>query len=529
MKPVRSLALALALGGLGATCVFAQSGASPGYPSTGRYRAPALLPLPQATGPWVTSTQNVAGQPAHAGYPVGQVAAAATVQAHGAVAPAANYVAQSTPRPVIAAPQQYRAPQEPVPSVSNPYYPELSYTGTQETITPAPPTPAIEAVPAAPSLNGAVVPGPEIAPNAYEQAASLGCESGDCGVCMSSCGPNWYGYVGGLIMTRDRANKFWTTFETGNNANQLMYFDNVDWGGGFETTVGFAWSGCDAGGCGDMGCNSCGSCNSGSYRHGIEFTYWGLYDLEGEDSRRSETNSLSTPIDLGFVDIPTPGLPASVFFDNAREHRVRRENEFHNVEINLLDFSTPAVCHGLQYNWLIGARYFKFDEFLQFGSVSGGNEFGSAGGINEAYLDTDVENNLIGAQIGGRADWRLNPRWRVFAGTKLGVFANDINYDARLYRGDGALATFSSTGNTFDLHAHETDVSMLAQIDLGLSWDFTQHWSATVGYRAVGITGLALADDQIPAFLAAEQDWTDIDSNGSMILHGGFAGLEFRY
>ena len=40
---------------------------------------------------------------------------------------------------------------------------------------------------------------------------------------------------------------------------------------------------------------------------------------------------------------------------------------------------------------------------------------------------------------------------------------------------------------------------------------------------------LALADDQIPAFLAAEADWTDIDSNGSMILHGAFAGLEFRY
>src|SRR5688500_5785109 len=113
MKPVRSLALALALGGLGATCAFAQSGASPGYPSTGRYRAPALLPLPQATGPWVTLTHAVASQPTQVGYPVGQVATAATVQAHSAVSPAANYVAQSTPRPVIAAPQQYRASQEP--------------------------------------------------------------------------------------------------------------------------------------------------------------------------------------------------------------------------------------------------------------------------------------------------------------------------------------------------------------------------------------------------------------------------------
>jgi hypothetical protein len=166
---------------------------------------------------------------------------------------------------------------------------------------------------------------------------------------------------------------------------------------------------------------------------------------------------------------------------------------------------------------------------LQFASVSGGNEFGSAGGVNEAYLDIDVENNLYGLQLGGRVDKRFGRCGRVFLGTKVGVFANDINFDARLYRGDGALATFALTGNTFDLSNNETDVSMLGQIDIGLSWDFGQHWSATFGYRAVGITGLALADEQVPAFLAAEQDWLDIDSNSSMILHGAFAGLEFHY
>jgi hypothetical protein len=374
-----------------------------------------------------------------------------------------------------------------------------------------------------------------VSPNAYDMPGDINgaCAGGDCwaGDCGMPAGHSWYGYVGGLVMTRDRSNKFWTTFETGNNANQLMYFPGSDWGGGFESTIGFAWGGCGSS-CGNVGCTSgCGDCNAcdPGYRHGIEATYWGVWGLDAEDSRRSETNTLSSPIDLGFVNIPTPGLPASVFFDNAREHRLRRDGEVHNVEINLVDFVTPVYGRDVQFQWLVGARFFKFDEFLQFASVSTGNEFGSAGGINEAYLDQDIENNLIGAQIGGRADWRVHRAWRLFAGTKIGVFANDINYDVRLYRGDGALATFESTGNTFDLHAHETDVSLLAQLDLGVAWDFSKHWSANIGYRAVGVSGLALADDQIPAFLAAEDDWTDIDSNGSMILHGGFAGLEFRY
>jgi hypothetical protein len=544
MKSVRTLALALALSGLSAASAFAQYGESLRYPSTGRYSNPTLLPLPAASGPWVQSASHNA-----------------TVHPHGAtngdVSTTANYVAQSN-RPTVTTAPQYPAARAATPSISQPQYPNMSYVTTQEPVPPIPPVPGVPtpvpgvAMPVPAQVEGAPT---IIGPSAYEAAAlnsswgncvdcggldggcGLGgncgnCGDGGCGDLCGACGidpccTNWYGYVGGLVMTRDRSNHFWTTFETGNNANQLMYFPESQWGGGFETTIGYMWCG-SGGGCG--GCTSgCADACGPSYRHGLQFTYWGLWDLEGEDSRRSETDSLSTPIDTGFVDIPTPGLPAGAFFDNAREHRLRRENEFHNAEINLVDYVTTSHNGNVQFQWLLGARYFKFDEFLQFASVSGGNEFGSGGGVNEAYLDLDVENNLYGGQIGGRADWRFHPRWRTFVGTKLGLFANDIDFDTRLYRGDGATATFATTGNAFDLHAHKTDVSMLAQLDLGLAWDFSRHWSANVGYRAVGITGLALADDQIPAFLAAEGDWTDIDSNGSMILHGGFAGLEFRY
>ena len=114
--------------------------------------------------------------------------------------------------------------------------------------------------------------------NAYEAAASDGCWGGDCGCDVGACCPSWYGYVGVLAMTRDDANKTWTTFETGNNANQLVFFPDADWGGGGEVTLGYTWcghaggcGGCDAGGCAD----ACGGCGS-SYRHGIEFTYWGV-------------------------------------------------------------------------------------------------------------------------------------------------------------------------------------------------------------------------------------------------------------
>lgn len=502
MKPVRSLLLALTVGGLGATAVFAQSGA-PGYPLTSRYAAPGLLPSAETSGRLIQSTQ--------------------TARSVHHVAPAANYVSATT-GPIVSPATTYYPPSRATSrtSRSSLYYPQLTQNanGGQESEpverAPMPPPP--------PTAND-MAPQPEIITpphgmplGSYEQAAADGCWSGDCGVNVPSCcGPSWYGYVGGLVMGRDRSNKFWTSFQTGNNANQLMYFPGANWGGGFETTVGYAWC------YGGDGCGACGPTG----RHGIEATYWGLWGLDSEASLISDVDQLSTPIDLGFVDVA--GDPTADYFDNAREHRVRRENEFHNVEINLVDFGTPVACRGTSFNWLLGARFFKFDEFLQFASVQGGEAFGSDGGINEIYLDQDIENNLIGAQIGGRGDWRMHERFGVFAATKLGLFANDINYDVRVYRGDGTTAIFNQTGNTFDLEAGKTDVSFLAQLDLGVNWAFSHHWSANLGYRAVAITGLALADDQIPAFLAAEADWTDIDSNGSMILHGAFAGLEFKY
>jgi hypothetical protein len=38
-----------------------------------------------------------------------------------------------------------------------------------------------------------------------------------------------------------------------------------------------------------------------------------------------------------------------------------------------------------------------------------------------------------------------------------------------------------------------------------------------------------LSDNQIPAYLAAEDEWNTISANGDLILHGAFAGLEVRF
>src|SRR5258707_10530842 len=62
----------------------------------------------------------------------------------------------------------------------------------------------------------------------FEQALhSPPCDECDaCNTCNSCCGGRWFGAAGGLIMTRNRANPYWTTYQTNNNPNQLMNTQN---------------------------------------------------------------------------------------------------------------------------------------------------------------------------------------------------------------------------------------------------------------------------------------------------------------
>ena len=331
-----------------------------------------------------------------------------------------------------------------------------------------------------------------------------------CGDCC--CGPTWFVSSNALILNRDTPNRFWTTFETNNNPNQLMNTKDADadWAGGAEIRVG-RWC-----------CPDC------SGRSGWEVVYYGI-KLDGFASLRDPGNDLSTPINLDTQTGPflIGARPAADFFDSAREHRIFRDNEIHNIEVNFLR-ETLISNQSTQVTWLAGFRYFRFDESVIFGSVAGdaaitpgGAEFGNNGGVDEAYLDIRCENNLVGFQVGARGDYYCTDDVSLFLAPKLGVYGNEINSRSRLYTGSGISA--------FDIESNEDDFSFLAQVDLGASYQFAPHWRLFGGYRAIAVSGIALADNQFPAFIAAADEFADIDTNGDLILHGAFLGLELNY
>ncbi len=374
--------------------------------------------------------------------------------------------------------------------------------------------------------------------------ADCGSPCADCPLpACAPCGPLWFGSVAALYMGRNEPNRLWTTYETNNNPNQLPTDARSDWAVGGEVTIGrfFCCGTCDP-------CDPCGSRIGRMF--GVEASYWGLDSMDGYTSQSISGGTVSTPLMVN--DIEFGGVNGEVYFDSAAEHFVRRKDEFHNVEVNFL--ASPDVgygslgcvaCNGagcsncsgcgpgpFSVGWAMGVRYFRFEENYLFGSVDTGRTWGEGGGIYEAYLEDNVRNNLLGAQIGCDVSYRWFPKWRLYAAPKVGIYNNHVEHYFSLERGDGVVANptaASGMTGTYPVVSNEDTLSFLTEVDLGVDWQVASNWSVYLGYRVIFATGIALADNQVPTYVVDIPEIADIDTNGDLILHGAFAGVTVRF
>jgi hypothetical protein len=326
--------------------------------------------------------------------------------------------------------------------------------------------------------------------------------------------PNWYVSLSGLVMTReDKPNKVWVSYETDDEPHQLMHtVKDLAWRGGAEIRFGRRFC--------------CG-------RWAVEAAYWTLDPFTSVTSR-THRNFVSTPLDFSHVVWADPGvrgLPQDLF-DRAEEHRVWRRDEVHSVELSLIRNQVEYLCCGpFDCSWSVGARFFRFEEDLLFGSLDeGGVAFGITPRL-EGYLDDKIVNNLVGVQLGCDLGY-CRDGWRLFLAPRVGLYNNRIEHRFAAYRGNGKrlFAPDPSTGYpSYPVNSTRDVVAFLTEVDLGLEWQFAAKWTVMVGYRVTVATGMGLADHQIPPYVVDTPELADIDYNGYLLLHGGFAGVTYRF
>ncbi len=325
---------------------------------------------------------------------------------------------------------------------------------------------------------------------------------GGCGEsCGDCCGPSWFGSLAALYMERNRPNPYQLSFDTTNPVGELLLnIDTIgDWEAGFEVRVGKY-----------IGCNTA-----------VELGYWTLDNFGGQAfaSDPVGVGSLNTPFD--FRSLNFAGVPVTDIFDNSQTHRFTRNDEIHNLELNLIRWTASCdPCARLQTSGLVGFRYFSFRESWELASADADPAFG-VDPANEAYYNIDVDNNLYGLQLGGKVSYSVTQRLSAYAAPRVGAFWNNISHHTTIASGDGISA--------LDVSSDRDVVSLLAQLDVGANFQLTPNIGLFAGYRVVAINGIALADDQVP-FLADDLfGISDIDHNANLVLHGALVGATVTF
>jgi hypothetical protein len=261
---------------------------------------------------------------------------------------------------------------------------------------------------------------------------------------------------------------------------------------------------------------------------GWEARYLGLFSNEGNASLNGP--SITSLVNLQNINT-SAGDGYTLFSDPNGTQSVTRSTDIHSAEANFLvqrsqTFLGKNACNRED---LFGFRYFKFDESLTYL-----NDIRSAPVAGASYYayEPNVENSLFGFQAGRRMELPFFGKFRLGMGGKLGVYHNDVTTDQHLTRQDSNRMVIEDStivnegGAAFDIHESKNDVAFLGELNLGLIYQVTQRMRARVGYRWLGVSGIALAEDQIP------RDFNDLytarnpNTNGDLVLDGGYFGFE---
>ncbi len=413
-------------------------------------------------------------------------------------------------------------------------------------------------------------PGRNLGANGYQ----------DCGVdgYMEDCddGSQWFGGVYGLYMTRSQPG--YRRYTVGVDPPTNPYFPAAadtenesdcnflvpDWREGIEVRLGCTFGVGDSCDYGDSGCGGYGEacgCEPGcnpccQQMYAWEVAYWGIdrevqeqfvdgpvvgtfryYGMINYAGLQYDDGGGAQPVnDYYNYQSPITGPGA----ETVLAQRVRTNFWAQNLELNFLRL--PLYMGGCDYDCcapaftltgLCGVRYFRMDDDFEFGTEwdDGSGPFNGFdhSSANELYHDIQMENNLVGLQLGANMNYCVAARWNVFWDTNFGLYNNYITHDQRLYNGLGLPVTFTQDGREATVNSDKNDVAFLGEMRIGGGYLFSNNWRGTIAYRAIGISGVALAPDQIKPEYSNWADTARINADGSIIIHGVQAGIECNF
>ena len=208
--------------------------------------------------------------------------------------------------------------------------------------------------------------------------------------------------------------------------------------------------------------------------------------------------------------------------------RLNVTSELHTAEINLKIAPRGSLHDRLVYlpngrvrrecrtgwatNMTIGMRYFNLSE----SAVLSGHDI-SYSDLNGASYSVDVNNNLLGIQIGGELIDK-HCIWSWGTGWKIGPVYNWADKDNYL------ISNVLSGSQSMTFAKNSQKLGAFADISVWADYKFTKHWTAKVGYDFMWITSVALATEQLS--VGTDLGTKDASLTGTVFYQGLTLGAE---
>ena len=264
---------------------------------------------------------------------------------------------------------------------------------------------------------------------------------------------------------------------------------------------------------------------------GLELRYWAL---NPNSSARLNGPGLITGLpSTEFLEHEPSARPVSSIYNEALFHTVSRETDINNFEVNLLNnggFYQTRRGRCAHFELFGGFRYFQFDETLTFTAVGDTAVFPLA--TETVSYQSQVTNDLYGLQLGARNELCFTNKLRGFFSVSSGIFNNNIQTQQNFFDANGVGAVLTdgpSTGREYDYGDEKNEVAIIGELEAGVTYQIGRRARLRAGYRALGISGVGLAADQIPVDFRRTERAQSVNSNGSLLLGGGFLGGEFCF
>ena len=268
----------------------------------------------------------------------------------------------------------------------------------------------------------------------------------------------WYASTYALVINRNEGRSMWMSYNSNSlptQGNNTQFGLDSGWGGEVEVGHRFCWN-----------CVPCA----------VELTYWTTTDLTGSNSASYPGNSVNTLLGTDYITfhLPTGDYPANNWFYGAAEQTLSRQDEFQNLEINLVRDQLACACGSpWDIGWSAGIRYFRFQDKLTYNSFMPGAAAGTTG---EASLSDNICNNLVGVQVGFDAAYNFGNGLRLFIKPQVGIYDNILDGNFQCQLGDGTEGYTTPYYNQYyPVHGSRDGVAFLTQIDVGAEWQFSRN------------------------------------------------------